>query len=393
MNLILAVDPVTPKLSGIGRYTVELARGLIALLATQLNSTEAASLHYKLRFFWHWKYVESIEALMEPSVVSNIAKNPDLLVHRLLRAVYEATMPIIQTALLRTNYDAIYHSPNFYLPKFPGKSISTFHDLSVTRFPHWHPAARISHLARALPLSLERADAIITPTECVRNELIADFDVNPRSVYVVPMGVSEEWFAPWELGDSDKLAALGLRQGEYALCVATLEPRKNITRLLEAYSGLSAPVRNRWPLVLCGQAGWLGDAIVSAISKATEQGWLHYLGFVPDPSLRALTRGARCFVFPSLYEGFGLPVLEAMACGTPVVASDIASLREVSADSGLYPCPTDVDAIRRAIEQALCDENWRISSSAKGLARAKRFSWARTVSETISVYQNVAEWA
>jgi glycosyltransferase involved in cell wall biosynthesis len=216
-------------------------------------------------------------------------------------------------------------------------------------------------------------------------------NANPANVFVVPMGVSQEWFSPGEAGDADKLAAFGLLKDGYALCVATLEPRKNIARLLEAYSRLSASDRNRWPLVLCGQSGWVGGETQMAVAKAVERGWLRYLGFVPDPSLRALMRGARCFAFPSLYEGFGMPVLEAMACGTPVVASDIDSLREVAGDAAAYPCPTDVNSIYMALEQALCDDDWRTSTITRGLARARQFSWARTVRETISVYQHVAE--
>ncbi len=387
LNLILAVDPITPKLSGIGRYTFELAKGLMASTASQVAPETPIN---RLRFLWHWKFIDAIDALFEPSIASSIAKNPDRIIHRVLRAVYGATVPTVQSLLLSKSNDAIYHSPNFYLPNFPGKSIATFHDLSVTRYPQWHPQARIAHLKRALPVSLARANAVITPTESVRAELIAGGAVDPADVFVVPMGVSSEWFATSDFADATKLAACGLESGGYALCIATLEPRKNIVRLLDAYSKLSGSERTQWPLVLCGQAGWLGDDIKRAVSAAVTQGWLRYFGFVPDSMLQVLMRGARCFVFPSLYEGFGLPVLEAMACGVPVVASDIASLREVAADAAAYPCPTDVSAIRIAIERALCDATWRESSTMKGRIRAKHFSWSRTVSETISVYQHVA---
>ena len=387
IDVILAVDPITPKLSGIGRYTFELAKGLMASVAHQGASDTSIN---TLRFLWHWKFVDAIDALLQPSVASSIAKNPDRIVHRVLRTVYGATVPTVQSLLLSKSSGAIFHSPNFYLPNFPGKSIATFHDLSVTKYPQWHPQARIAHLKRALPVSLARANAVITPTESVRAELIADGAVDPADVFVVPMGVSSEWFATPSISDAENLAAYGLQSDGYALCIATLEPRKNIVRLLDAYSKLSAPERAQWPLVLCGQAGWLGDDIKRAVSDAVAQGWLRYLGFVPDAMLQVLMRGARCFVFPTLYEGFGLPVLEAMASGTPVVASDIASLREVAADAAAYPSPTDVSAIRIAIEQALCDATWRESSIINGRLRAKRFSWSRTVSETISVYQHVA---
>jgi glycosyltransferase involved in cell wall biosynthesis len=387
LDLILSVDPITPELTGIGRYTLELANGLIALAA---NKNAAAPRISELRFFWHWKQLDSISRLLEPSIVSNVAKQPDSLTHRMLRTVYSRTVPSIQALALKKLGAFTYHSPNFYLPKFKGKAISTFHDLSVTRHPEWHPKARIEHLARSMPLSLERADAIITATESVRRELVEDFGINPDSVFVVPMGVSAEWFSPSVPADSDVLAALGLEKDRYSLCVATLEPRKNIVRLLLAYSALPLADRKRWPLALCGQVGWLGEDIKKAVANAAAQGWLRYLGFVPDNNLQVLMRCARCFVFPSLYEGFGLPVLEAMASGVPVVASDISSLRELAGGAAAHPDPTNVPSIRAAIEKALCDEDWRDLSSLKGSIRAKEFSWVRTVKETMSVYATVA---
>ena len=384
MKVILAVDPVTPKLTGIGRYTVELAQGLANLVGQQ----HVAGIN-SIRYFWHWKFVESINPLLKPSVAASIATSPEDLTHRALRTVYEVLMPSIQARALSKSCDSLYHSPNFYLPKFSGPTVTTFHDLSVSRFPEWHPQARIAHLAKALPLALARANAVITPTACVRAELIADHCVEADKVFVVPMGVSDKWFDADSDNIESELAEHGLVANEYALCIATLEPRKNLIRLLRAYAALANAERKRWPLVLCGQAGWLSGDIHTEIAKGVESGWLKYLGYVPEMFMHTLMRGARCFLFPSLYEGFGLPVLEAMASGTPVVASDIPSLREVAGSTALFPEPRSELAIRTCIERALCDQPWRQSSAAAGRIRAQEFSWARTVSETAAVYEHV----
>lgn len=385
LNVILAVDPITPTLTGIGRYTFELATGL-SNVATDADSAAAIN---SIRYFWHWKFVESIDPLLAPNVAANIASSPDSLIHQWLRAAYEVVTPALQTYALKGFATSLYHSPNFYLPERSGPSVTTFHDLSVSRFPEWHPKARITHLAKALPQALARADAIITPTACVRAELIASDQVDTEKIFVVPMGVSTAWFVAPRDADAAALSAIGLVANEYALCVATLEPRKNLIRLLRSYGSLAPSERKRWPLVLCGRLGWSSDNIQTEVALGVQSGWLKYLGFVPDELIQVLMRQARCFVFPSLYEGFGLPVLEAMASGVPVVASDIPSLREVAGSAALFPDPLSEYEIRVSIQRALVDEAWRQTVKASGRLRASEFSWARTVSETVAVYAHV----
>jgi alpha-1,3-rhamnosyl/mannosyltransferase len=175
----------------------------------------------------------------------------------------------------------------------------------------------------------------------------------------------------------------------YSLYAGTIEPRKNIDTLLDAYSSLSPSLRNRIPLVLCGYRGWGGEKLHVRIESAVREGWVKFLGYVPDYDLPKLFSGARLFVFPSLYEGFGLPVLEAMSSGTPVISSNAASLPEVAGDAATLFNPLDAEALRELLTQGLEDKDWRQAARHKGLLRAKEFSWEKCAEKTLSVYKEL----
>jgi alpha-1,3-rhamnosyl/mannosyltransferase len=175
------------------------------------------------------------------------------------------------------------------------------------------------------------------------------------------------------------------------LYVGTIEPRKNLETLLDAYSRLPMSVRKRWPLILAGYQGWRNSAILDRIELASNEGWARYLGFIPRDDLPLLFAGARLFTFPSLYEGFGLPVLEAMQSGVPVVCSDSSSLPEVAGGAALMGIPGDVEALTSLLWQGLEDENLRNAAIKSGLDNASAFSWRRCANETLKVYRKVLE--
>ena len=178
-----------------------------------------------------------------------------------------------------------------------------------------------------------------------------------------------------------------MRFSEYGLCVATIEPRKNIVGLLAAYRLLPDTLRRRFPLVLVGDRGWHNEEILGDIVRAMREGWLRYLGYVAEGDLPLLFSGARMFVFPSFYEGFGLPVLEAMASGLPIVCSNRASLPEVTGEAALLVDPDDVVALGSAIERALEDEQWNRDARPASIERASQFSWDTTAKRTVDVYR------
>ena len=186
------------------------------------------------------------------------------------------------------------------------------------------------------------------------------------------------------------LQRYGLQPGHYGLSVGTIEPRKNIERLIEAYALLPIALRMEYPLVLIGGAGWNSRHIHDLIKKYSEQGWLKYLSFVPDLDMAAIYSGARVFACVSHYEGFGLPVLEAMASGVPVISSDAASLPEVGGNAVIYVDPKQTEQITDGLRVVLEDDSLYLSLRERGLIRAQVFSWPRVVKETLMAYQQIA---
>ncbi|GHU26879.1 glycosyltransferase WbpY [Betaproteobacteria bacterium] len=283
----------------------------------------------------------------------------------------------------------IYHDPNYLAYRFKGPTVITVHDLSWIRYPDTHPRERIRAMDRYFPRSLERVSAIITDCEFVKNELVEVFGVSPDMVHPAPLGVSS-LFRPVS---SEQAASIlmkhGFEFGKYFLSVGTLEPRKNITTIIDAFRRLRPEIQERYPLVLVGMRGWLTSSIDAKIQPLVEKGLVKVLGYVPDQQMPALYSGATAFLFPSLYEGFGLPPLEAMACGTPVIVSNSSSLPEVVGDAGASFDPQDVEGITEAMSRILDDAAWRESLSVMGVKRAAGFSWKRTAKETIAVYRRV----
>jgi alpha-1,3-rhamnosyl/mannosyltransferase len=242
---------------------------------------------------------------------------------------------------------------------------------------------------RALPDTLRRADFLITDAESVRQEVIRHFDWPADRIQAVPLGVSNVFY-PRQAQDVDPvLQPYGLLTGCYTLCVGTVEPRKNLTRLLCAYELLPIALRQRWPLVLAGARGWQSGEIHDRIGKGVACGWVRYLEYVPQEDLPFLYAGARLFAYPSLYEGFGLPPLEAMASGVPVVTSDVSSLPEVVGDAALMVNPLDVGALSAALSRGLEDEIWRASGVRLGLERAARLTWAKCIDKTVTIYGEI----
>ena len=284
----------------------------------------------------------------------------------------------------------IYHATNNIFPyRVPAsRRVLTIQDLTLLLFPEWHPADRLAGMVPALVPSVRAADHIITPSHATRRDLLELLPADPERVSVVPDGVSAI-FAPVTAGEvAAQLAPLGLRPDTYLLFMGTIEPRKNLLRLLEAVERAAPEVG---PLVLAGGRGWNDAGIRDALARLEAAGRVRSLGYVPDRLRPVLLTGARAFVYPSLYEGFGLPPLEAMACGTPVVASNVSSLPEVVGDAALLVDPEDVPAIAAAMERIWRDQTLRADLRRRGLARARDFTWDRTARLTLEVYRRVLD--
>ena len=271
------------------------------------------------------------------------------------------------------------------LPKVP--TVLTVHDLIYHLFPHYHKRLNYVYLNAAMPLYVRRADAIITISESSKRDLVRLYGVSPRKVTVVYEAAAPHFKpAPAEvIADACTRYAL---PDCFMLVVGTIEPRKNLCRLLDALATArkkGADVK----LVVVGKRGWLDEGFFRYLEDHTCRGSVHLLGYVPDDDLACLYGAAALCIVPSLYEGFGLPVLEAMACGTPVACSRTSSLPELGGDAALYFDAVSVEEMSEGIIRILRDESLREEMRAKGLAQAARFSWERAAEETMAVYEGV----
>ena len=279
----------------------------------------------------------------------------------------------------------VFHATNYLLthPVRRAKRVVSIHDLTVILSPVWHPAKRLSEMRAGLRASAHAADRIIAVSQNTKNDIVEHLAVDPARVAVVPLAVDPS-FRPLPCAEVDAaLAPLGLTHGTYLLFLGTLEPRKNLGRLLDAVGKLGNDVG---PLVLAGADGWGNDELRPRIAEVAQRRRVHVLGYVPEPLRAPLLCGARTFLYPSLYEGFGWPPLEAMACGTPVVTSNVSALPEVVGDAALMVDPLDVDGLADAIRRLWHDYTLRGELRARGLARARRFTWEATARLTLEVY-------
>jgi glycosyltransferase involved in cell wall biosynthesis len=282
----------------------------------------------------------------------------------------------------------IFHSPDFALPPVRrAHTVLTVHDLSFMRVPECSPPSLRTYLLRAVPSSVRRADLVLADSESTRSDVIELLGVSPDRVRVIYPGVDEGF---QRVRDTQVLAAVRRRYQlpeRFVLSVGTLQPRKNLNRLVEAYA--QARMDTDVKLVIAGGTGWLYEGIFRRVEELGLQGDVYFPGYVVDEHLPALYTLADLFVFPSLYEGFGLPPLEAMACGTPVVTSNVSSLPEVVGDAALMVDPRDVVALANAMVQVLGDPCLRSGMVQRGLAQAQGFTWLRAAQELLRLYHEL----
>jgi glycosyltransferase involved in cell wall biosynthesis len=266
--------------------------------------------------------------------------------------------------------------------------IVTIHDMASLRSRGRFGTLKRFYLRIFVPLSARKARRVLAVSEAARKEIADLCKIDGGKIVVVRHGISRS-FSP----DGDRSgppAALKLKVGSgYILYVGTLEPGKNIPRIIEAYSIVRKRTGTERALVIAGRTGWLHDDIFRAVKRLGLDKEIVFTGYVSKGDLPSLYRGADLFVFPSLYEGFGLPVLEAMACGTPVVTSNTSSLPEVAGDAALLVDPENVEEIAGAMERVLTDQDLRAELSRRGRERARLFTWERCAQETLKVYEEV----
>jgi glycosyltransferase involved in cell wall biosynthesis len=297
---------------------------------------------------------------------------------------------LLPAACRRDGIDLL-HCPKSAIPfRAPCPVVVTLHDLIPLKHPETERLAARLYWRLQIPIAARRSSFIITDSEHARQEIMADFDVPAERIRAVMLGFDPRMIEPRDPATGTAVRARYGLPEQYLLYVGTIQPRKNIATLIEAFNLLKKErgVPNR--LVIVGRKGWLYDQLFARISELGLAKEIVFTGFVPDEDLPFIYDGARVFAYLSLFEGFGLPPLEAMACGVPVVTSNTTSLPEVVGDAGITLPPTDVGAVCDALWRILGDAALRETMSRNGAARARQFSWEAAARETLAIYRNVA---
>jgi glycosyltransferase involved in cell wall biosynthesis len=298
-------------------------------------------------------------------------------------------IPLTLSAELRRNRVDVLHV-QFTAPPFsPCPVVVSIHDLSFEHLPQTFKRRSRMQLRMTVRRSARNAAQVIALSEHARTDLINTYNLRPEKVNVVPLAAPTA-FAP--VRDDNELQRVRQTYGidrDYILSVGSIQPRKNLRRLIEAYSILRhEQSEGKLPqLVLVGKNAWLYDETLRSLKDRDVGASIILTGYVPESDLPALYSGALCFIYPSYFEGFGLPPLEAMKCGAPVIVGNETSLPEVVGDAALMIDPFDVSAIAAAIQKVITDSDFRLELRVKGLQRAKQFDWKETARQTLAVYE------
>ncbi len=375
VRILLDYRPALRQRSGVGEYVHQLARALAHLPAT--GHAESASRDAVELFTSSWKDRPDPAALAQ---LDGIARVVDRRVPvRLLNASWHRLQWPPVELLAGRSYDVV-HSPHpLLMPARRAARVVTIHDLDFLL----HPERTRDEIQRDYPAFVQRhahaADAVVVPSGCVRRRVVETLHLPEERVVVCPEG-GPGW-------QPDPGTPPGNPGGRYILFLGTLEPRKNVAGLLEAYAALCTRRPDTPPLVLAGRATGDADRLLELIGRPPLAGRVEYRGYVPDSNRRALYAGARALVLPSFEEGFGLPVVEAMTLGVPVIASNRGALPEVSGGAALLVDPDDRGTISHALEQVLFDGEVARRLGERGLHRSRAFTWERTAELTREAYE------
>jgi glycosyltransferase involved in cell wall biosynthesis len=370
MRIGLDGIPLATPRTGVGHYTFELARHL-ALAASD----------HKFQLVSPFAFDPPIADEELPSNLKAI--RPQVGAWR--RRWFAVGLPLY----LRQAAIDLFHGTNYDVPlwsKCP--SVLTIHDLSLLLYGSTHEGRLARRGRYRLPIMARRAAAIITPSEAVKREVSQYLKIKPSKLFVVPEA-ARSFFRPVTPEESEKVRRRFKIEGDFILCVGTIEPRKNLITLLQAFEEVVRHTQLKPQLVVAGKVGWLTDKLFSRADQSDAADRLVFTGYLGDDELRALYSAASVFVYPSIYEGFGLPVLEAMACGAPVITSDIPSLNETAGNAARLVSPNDAQALAKNVVDLLENKSEQQYLSQAGIKHSQQFSWEKTARATLDVYSEV----
>lgn len=372
MRIAINADILQSPRTGIGNYVA----GLFGALQARADMDIA--------LYCRWRWTGELPTAHTPGY-SRWAR----LAKAVVPAAYQMRRGLAQhffSSGLKRIRPSLYHEPSLWPLEFDGPMVMTVHDLTHVRYPETQPPKRLKEIERRLYTGLTRARRILVDSHFIGQEVIAYFGVAPEKVVVAPLACAGVFVPRTAAETSVALRRLGLQYRSFMLCVGTLEPRKNMVLALRAHARLPLALRQAFPLVLVGMAGWGEHSFSAELAVAVRTGHVRLLGYLGQGELAQLTASARALVFPSIYEGFGLPALEAMASATPVIVSDQASLPEVVGPAGCLVSAFDSDALTQAMQVLIEDKQTWLTKQAQGLARASQFSWDRCAQITAGAY-------
>lgn len=373
MRIALNARILQAPRTGIGHYVAELATALTREPDVQLS------------LFHGWGWSPQLPQTAKPGY----SKLSPLL--RRVPGAYQARRWLEQKRFDQGRSKAIdlYHEPSLWPLAFEGPTVITLHDLTHLRYPETQPPARLKEIERRLSRAVEQAQLILTDSQFIADEARQHFGLPAERLQVAPLGVAARFHPRKPEAIDAVLKAHGLEHRRYFLCVGTLEPRKNLSLALRAHAGLPESVRQTFPLFIVGMSGWQQAQLNDELKCALASGHVCLAGYLPDEQVAQLLAGARALIFPSYYEGFGLPVLEAMASGTPVITTRCSAMPEVAGTAGIYCKPDDPQGMRDAMARLMEDHpHWQTCREA-GLQQAALFSWERCAKVTAQAYRQV----
>lgn len=379
LRAVLDAGPAVHQNAGLSRYAERLAAHLLRFVPGELDLT----------LFYNAHSGHTLPASLQgiPSVTLPLGQ----VAWRLgALASQAAGLPLagMGRALRANGRPTVYHATEHLLPRVDAPTVLTVHDLIFERYPAHHTRRNVTFLRAAMPRFVRAADAIIAVSEHTRRDLVDLYGTPPAKITVVHEGIDPA-FRPAPPVETARVRAAYSPGAPYLLMVGTLEPRKNHAAALRALARLA---QEGFPhrLVIAGGRGWLFEPVRDLVARLDLAGRVRFAGYVPDADLPALYTGADCVLLPSLYEGFGFPVLEAMACGAPVVCSNVSSLPEVAGGAALLVAPEDDAALADAVRLVLTQPALAESMRERGRIQAARFRWERCAAETLAVYRRLA---
>lgn len=369
-NIVINTIPLLSPLTGIGRYTYEIAKNLKEM--DKINEYTYYYGYYSRDLF----YTKSEK---EPSfkIKGLITKIPGLMP---LARSFKDLMP----AITKKRFD-IYFEPNFIPLRIrANRVIVAVHDFSFALYPEWHPEERAHYFNKNFFKKISSADTIIVFSDFIKKTAVDLFNIPEERIRTIYHGFDRKTFRVYSRDELSPVKQKYRLPENFILYAGSIEPRKNLVNLIHAYLSLDGNIRSKYKLVFAGFSGWKNREVMDLI-KGKEPD-VTYLGYIPDEDLARIYNLASVFVFPSFYEGFGLPPLEAMACGCPVITSNTSSLPEVCGDAAYYIDPWSRESIAEGIHRVITDENLRKHLIERGKERSRLFSWEKSARELLDIF-------